>query len=338
VSAADLRFLKEDDMLSARLLIYGLAAFASVLVSVPVSAVEYPLVVRNLIKEGVQFTTHDDTRTGDITICEGTNKATGGCGGTWKCTNGNCSCSSGSCTPPPAWTPPQQTSKQTVPAPSGVKTATGSSGGPGAGAGKPPGGTPSGGLGAGKPPGDTSSGGPGAGAGKPPGDPPSGGLGAGKPPEGTPSGGLGAGKPPVDARGLCSKNPNCRVVRDDAQLTAFCVGNNCVAARKAGKGQQEYLNVTMSDVLVGRISGTPIKTSQGIIAILIGQVAPPSSAGSQTPDAQKMKSPAAPPAGLLEDRSPGVGSPAASPGSARNKAIREDVKSTTGGPGGPTIK
>jgi hypothetical protein len=338
-------------MRSAGLLICGLAAFVSILIfSTPVSAVEYPLVVRNLIKEGVQFSTHEDTRTGDISICEGTNKATGGCGGTWKCTNGNCSCSSGSCTPPPAITAPQQTSKQTAPAPSGVKTATGSSGGPGAGAGKPPGGTPSGGLGAGKPPGDKPSGGLGAGkppdgtpsgglgAGKPPEGAPSGGLGAGKPPDGPPSGGLGAGKSPVDARGLCSKNPNCRVVRDDAQVTAFCVGNNCVAARKAGKGQQEYLNVTMSDVLVGRINGTPIKTSQGIIAILVGQVAPPSSAGSQTPDAQKMKSPAAPPAGLLEDRSPGVASPATSPGSARSKALREDVKSTTGGPGGPTVK
>jgi DNA polymerase III subunit gamma/tau len=309
-------------MRGAGLLICGLAAFVSILVSTPVSAVEYPLVVRNLIKEGVEFSTHEDTRTGDISICEGTNKATGGCGGTWKCTNGNCSCSSGSCTPPPAITVPQQTSKQLAPAPSGVKTATGSSGGPGAGAGKPPGGTPSGGLGAGKPPGDT----------------PSGGLGAGKPPDGTPSGGLSAGKSPVDARGLCSKNPNCRIVRDDAQITAFCVGNNCVAARKAGKGQQEYLNVTMSDVLVGRIGGTPIKTSQEIVAILVGQVAPPSSAGSQTPSTQKVKGPVGPPAGLLEDRSPGVASPAASPGSARSKALREDVLPSTGSPGGPTVK
>jgi hypothetical protein len=144
-----------------------------------------------------------------------------------------------------------------------------------------------------------------------------------------------------EVSGICGKNPNCRVVRDDAAITAFCVGDNCVAAKKKTGKQDVFLQVKMKDVMVSdvaRIQGRPITTSQGIIAILVGQVAPPSSAGSQIRDAQKMKSPAAPPAGLLEDRSPGVASPATSPGSARSKALREDVKSTTGGPGGPTIK
>jgi hypothetical protein len=140
-----------------------------------------------------------------------------------------------------------------------------------------------------------------------------------------------------DVRNQCSKNPSCRVVRDDAQLTAFCTGENCVVARKAGKGQQEYLNVTMSDVLVGKVSGPPVKTSQGIIAILVGQVAPPSAAGSPAGDLLKAKSTVAPPAGLLDDRSPAVASPR-SPGSARSKALREDVKPTTSGPGGPMLK
>jgi hypothetical protein len=144
-----------------------------------------------------------------------------------------------------------------------------------------------------------------------------------------------------EARSICAKNPNCRVVRDDAAITAFCVGDNCVAARKKGAGKpHEFLTVKIKEVMVtsSRIQGRPITSSQGIIAILVGQVAPPSSAGGQIPDAQKVKSPATPPPGLLEDRSPGVGSPAASPGTARSKALRDDVKAPTGSQTGPTIK
>jgi hypothetical protein len=144
-----------------------------------------------------------------------------------------------------------------------------------------------------------------------------------------------------EVRGICGKNPNCRVVRDDAAITAFCVGDNCVAAKKKTGKPDVFLQVTIKEAMVNnvaRIQGRPITTSQGIIAILVGQVAPPSSAGSQIRDAQKVKSPVGPPAGLLDDRSPGAASPAASPGSARSKALREDVTPTTGSPGGPTVK
>jgi hypothetical protein len=149
-----------------------------------------------------------------------------------------------------------------------------------------------------------------------------------------------------DVRGVCSRNPNCRIVRDDAQLTAFCVGDNCVTARKAGKGQQEYLKVTMSDVLVGRISGTPIKTSQGIIAILIGNIAPPATA----PSASKSGSPSttkagydikqnvkAPPAANLTE-SGGTSTPS-SPGPGRAGSIRKDTVApiSGSGAGGPTM-
>jgi hypothetical protein len=148
-----------------------------------------------------------------------------------------------------------------------------------------------------------------------------------------------------DVRGVCSKNPNCRIVRDDAQLTAFCVGDNCVAARKAGKGQQEYLNVTMSDVLVGRITGTPIKSSQGIIAILIGNVAPPAAAPtagkSGSPSTTKagydlQKSMKAPPAANLTE-SGGTSTPS-SPGPGRAGAIKKDsVAPALGGSGKPMM-
>jgi hypothetical protein len=79
-----------------------------------------------------------------------------------------------------------------------------------------------------------------------------------------------------DVRSLCNKNPNCRVVRDDSQVTAFCVGSNCVAARKAGKGQMEFLQVTMTEALITtRMVKGPRIRSPGIIAVLVGRTVSP---------------------------------------------------------------
>ena len=82
----------------------GMLASGLILAPTPADAALYPLVVRNLIKEGVSFSTHEDQNTGDVTICE---HGQTGCSGTWKCTNGNCKCSSGTCTPPPARVAPK---------------------------------------------------------------------------------------------------------------------------------------------------------------------------------------------------------------------------------------
>lgn len=158
-----------------------------------------------------------------------------------------------------------------------------------------------------------------------------------------------------EARTHCGRNPKCRVVRDDAEITAFCAGNNCVAAKKKGKGKVEYLQVTMSDVLVtsaARVRGKPLTTSQGIIAILIG-LAPTMSKATEpgkleTPNlkAGRLKGEsvdtkhkdalrAPPPANLLE--SGPTPSPSAS-GPARAGSIRRDtVAPSLGGPGGPAM-
>jgi hypothetical protein len=77
----------------------GILASGLMLAPTTADAARYPLVVRNLIKEGIAFSSHQDQNTGTVTICE---HGQTGCSGTWTCTNGDCKCSSGACTPPPA--------------------------------------------------------------------------------------------------------------------------------------------------------------------------------------------------------------------------------------------
>jgi hypothetical protein len=159
-----------------------------------------------------------------------------------------------------------------------------------------------------------------------------------------------------EARNACSTNPNCRLVRDDSDLTAFCVGDNCVAARKAGKGQQEFIQIKMSDILVSsaahKLKGKPITTSSGIIAILIGRTAPtpqkePGKLEIPNVSAGKIKGESKdskhggealrtpPPANLLEGSSPAAPSSA---GPARAGTIRKETIAPTLGPTGPSVK
>jgi hypothetical protein len=130
------------------------------------------------------------------------------------------------------------------------------------------------------------------------------------------------------------------MVRDDAELTGYCVGESCVAAKKKGGNQVEFLQVKMSDLVVSdvaRIHGRPITTSQGIIAILIGQMAPPGAAPASIPETglQKVKSP--PAAGLLDDRSPSAASPTSGRAGTRVKSLRPDAAPATGG-ASPMVK
>jgi hypothetical protein len=151
-----------------------------------------------------------------------------------------------------------------------------------------------------------------------------------------------------EVRGICGKNPNCRVVRDDAAITAFCVGDNCVAAKKKTGKPDVFLRVTITEAMVSnvaRIQGRPITTSQGIIAILIGNIAPPATA----PSASKSGSPSttkagydikqnvkAPPAANLTEGG-GTSAPSA-PGPGRAGAIKKDsVAPALGGSGKPMM-
>jgi hypothetical protein len=138
-------------------------------------------------------------------------------------------------------------------------------------------------------------------------------------------------------RNICSKNPNCRVVRDDSQITAFCTGDNCIAAKKGGKkGSQgtEFLRVKMTDVMITRtVTGRPVSTSAGIIAILIGGPSSTAAAPSSKPPEQRGSAPA----NLLNDRAGAPVSTGTGAGGTRTKVPRQDLVPMTS-PGGPTIQ
>ncbi|HSL78063.1 MAG TPA: hypothetical protein VK877_00255 [Pseudolabrys sp.] len=162
-----------------------------------------------------------------------------------------------------------------------------------------------------------------------------------------------------EVRNICSKNPKCRVVRDDSQLTAYCVGDDCVAARKAGKGQQEYFVVKMSDLTTssfGAATGRRIpwnsvanmlsvQPSNETTARTKSTLGSSLATGKHIPKAELTVrsstdgSKTLPPANLLENSQTAapVGS-ASALGRARNKGTGDGATVPVAPGGGPTVK